>query len=119
MPERSLRYYMGSVHWLDALTPPLEQHLEKLAASVIGLVRAAASDRANQTNGTLHDADAQRRAEEDRARQPKVRPRADEEIKKTQDEALRRAESTPAHIGGFIDPPCLGVGNTVRRYLKI
>jgi hypothetical protein len=33
-PEQSLAYYMGSVHWLDALTPPLEQHLQKLAASV-------------------------------------------------------------------------------------
>ncbi|HUD87495.1 MAG TPA: tetratricopeptide repeat protein, partial [Xanthobacteraceae bacterium] len=39
-PEKSLRYYMGSVHWLDALTPPLEQHLQKLALSVQALVRA-------------------------------------------------------------------------------
>jgi formylglycine-generating enzyme required for sulfatase activity len=38
-PEKSLRYYMGSVHWLDALTPPLERHLEKLVASVRALVR--------------------------------------------------------------------------------
>jgi hypothetical protein len=62
MPERSLRYYMGSVHWLDALTPPLEQHLEKLAASVVGLVRAAASDGASQTNGTLRAAESGGRA---------------------------------------------------------
>ena len=37
-PEKSLAYYMGSVHWLDALTPPAEQHLQKLAASVGVLV---------------------------------------------------------------------------------
>ena len=33
-PGRSLDYFIGSVHWLDALTPPLEQHLENLAATV-------------------------------------------------------------------------------------
>src|ERR1700691_5961593 len=33
-PEKSLAYYMGPVHWLDALTLPLERHLQKLAASV-------------------------------------------------------------------------------------
>jgi hypothetical protein len=42
-PEKALRYYMGSVHWLDALTPPLEQHLQKLAASVGALVGGAVS----------------------------------------------------------------------------
>jgi hypothetical protein len=25
-PAKSLDYFIGSVHWLDALTPPLEQH---------------------------------------------------------------------------------------------
>jgi formylglycine-generating enzyme required for sulfatase activity len=39
-PEKTLRYYMGSVHWLDALTPPVEQHLEKLLASVEALLKA-------------------------------------------------------------------------------
>jgi hypothetical protein len=33
-PEKSLAYFMGSVHWLDALTPPIEQHLQKLVAAV-------------------------------------------------------------------------------------
>jgi formylglycine-generating enzyme required for sulfatase activity len=33
-PEKSLAYYMGPVHWLDALTLPLEQHLAKLAVAV-------------------------------------------------------------------------------------
>src|ERR1700693_2242660 len=33
-PEKSLDYFIGSVHWLDALTPPLEVHLQKLAANV-------------------------------------------------------------------------------------
>ena len=38
-PESSLAYYMGPVHWLDALTPPLEQHLQKLAVSVRAFVQ--------------------------------------------------------------------------------
>ena len=33
-PAKSLDYFIGSVHWLDALTPPLEAHLERLAANV-------------------------------------------------------------------------------------
>ena len=43
-PESSLRYYMGSVHWLDALTPPLELHLEKLTASIRALAGIPMSD---------------------------------------------------------------------------
>ncbi len=30
MPARSLEYYLGAVHWLDAMTPPLEKHLQSL-----------------------------------------------------------------------------------------
>lgn len=37
-PGRSLDYFIGSVHWLDALTPPLEQHLDNLAATVLRLL---------------------------------------------------------------------------------
>ncbi len=29
-----LEYYIGSIHWLDAITPPLEQHLRELASQV-------------------------------------------------------------------------------------
>jgi hypothetical protein len=33
-PSRSLEYFMSAPHWLDALTPPLEAHLDYLADSV-------------------------------------------------------------------------------------
>ncbi len=33
-PTQSLKYFLGMPHWLDALTPPLEAHLERLAAAV-------------------------------------------------------------------------------------
>jgi len=34
LPQKSLEYFLGAPHWLDALTPPLEAHLERLAAAV-------------------------------------------------------------------------------------
>ena len=37
-PTESFAYFMSSVHWLDALTPPLEEHLQKLAASIKALL---------------------------------------------------------------------------------
>jgi TIR domain len=39
IPTKSLAYYMGGVHWLDALTPPLESHLHVLVATVTALLK--------------------------------------------------------------------------------
>jgi tricorn protease-like protein len=33
-PTKAMEYYLSMPHWLDALTPPLEMHLEKLAQTV-------------------------------------------------------------------------------------
>jgi formylglycine-generating enzyme required for sulfatase activity len=33
-PTNSMGYFLGSIHWLDALTPPLEKHLQRLAETV-------------------------------------------------------------------------------------
>ena len=52
-PEQSLRYYMGPVHWLDAITPPLELHLQKLTRSIQALM----SDSAIQENGSQQSAE--------------------------------------------------------------
>jgi hypothetical protein len=30
LPTASLEYFIGSVHWLDAMSPPLESHLKEL-----------------------------------------------------------------------------------------
>jgi TIR domain len=38
-PTRSLEYFIGHVHWLDALTPPLEAHLRKLVEAVGSLLQ--------------------------------------------------------------------------------
>jgi hypothetical protein len=38
-PTRSLEYFIGAVHWLDALTPPLETHLRRLVDIVKALLQ--------------------------------------------------------------------------------
>ena len=34
VPSTALEYFIGNLHWLDAITPPLENHLQGLAATV-------------------------------------------------------------------------------------
>jgi hypothetical protein len=34
LPAESFKYFLGNIHWLDALTPPLEKHLKEVAAKV-------------------------------------------------------------------------------------
>ncbi len=66
VPEKSLAYYMGPVHWLDALTTPLEQHLQRLASSVRALVRVTSAAGDTQNVRTLREAEARQRVEDER-----------------------------------------------------
>ena len=34
LPNDDLKYYLSTPHWMDAMTPPLERHLERLAGSL-------------------------------------------------------------------------------------
>jgi hypothetical protein len=43
-PGKSLDYFIGSVHWLDAMTAPMEKHLDDLAATVQKLLPANPED---------------------------------------------------------------------------
>jgi hypothetical protein len=38
-PSKEIGYYIKTIHWLDALTPPLERHLQKLAETAQVLLR--------------------------------------------------------------------------------
>lgn len=51
-PAKSLDYFIGSVHWLDALTPPLERHLERLAANVQTLLARSSARAETQPSST-------------------------------------------------------------------
>lgn len=37
-PTLEMRYYFGRTHWLDALTPPLEKHIDSLAQAIMALL---------------------------------------------------------------------------------
>lgn len=39
-----LQYFLGTPHWLDALSPPLENHISRLQSSVKGLLDAPAEE---------------------------------------------------------------------------
>lgn len=38
--SKHMRYFIGTPHWLDAMTPPLESHLERLSQIVDALLKA-------------------------------------------------------------------------------
>jgi hypothetical protein len=43
-PTDAMRYYIKSLHWLDAMNPPLERHLGKLADSVQAIMSVGAGE---------------------------------------------------------------------------
>lgn len=45
-PSASLEYYMGVPHWLDALNPPMDQHIEELCNVVSGVLASEGRDAA-------------------------------------------------------------------------
>jgi hypothetical protein len=45
-PTEAMAYFMSTVHWLDALTAPLEGHLQRLARSIKALLEADAPEHA-------------------------------------------------------------------------
>jgi hypothetical protein len=38
LPTKSMEYFLGTIHWLEALTPPLEQHLRQLVDIVSAIL---------------------------------------------------------------------------------
>jgi len=44
LPTKSMEYFLGTIHWLDALTPPLENHLRKLVDIVNAILTSDAGD---------------------------------------------------------------------------
>ena len=53
-PTKSLAYFMGAVHWLDATTPPTEQHLRRLSNAVKTLLRMGSNTTDVQTVAVGH-----------------------------------------------------------------
>ncbi len=49
-PNRSLAYFISTPHWLDALTPPLQPHLDELAATIPLLLNRTGSQDDRRSN---------------------------------------------------------------------
>jgi rod shape-determining protein MreB and related proteins len=89
--SKSMEYFIGAFHWLDAFTSPLEMHLQRLNEAVSALLsRPPKGERTGQ-----HDVKAEKRASKDiedresRGRQPV----AQEDRHRQQAEARKRAEA--------------------------
>jgi hypothetical protein len=44
IPTESMEYFLGGIHWLDALTPPLELHLRHLEETAEAILRVKRSE---------------------------------------------------------------------------
>jgi hypothetical protein len=42
-PTKSMEYFLGQIHWLDALTPPLAAHLQKLVETTRAILQVDAT----------------------------------------------------------------------------
>jgi hypothetical protein len=51
-PAGALEYYLGPAHWLDALTPPLQSHIDRLAANISALLAGSTTKPADSTTAT-------------------------------------------------------------------
>jgi hypothetical protein len=61
LPSKSLEYFISTPHWLDALTPPLEQHLQRVAQAVKLLLQRLAGGASEEAKASK-PADAQAHA---------------------------------------------------------
>lgn len=84
-PSGTLEFFLGTPHWLDALTPPLERHLQSLAVSVKALLAMLApADAAPGSASAAEAAVPRQRApvqpepERPRVVEPDPQPPADE-----------------------------------------
>lgn len=47
-PTKAVAYFLGAIHWLDALTPPFERHLQRLAETVKAILQAKTTQSSNK-----------------------------------------------------------------------
>jgi hypothetical protein len=102
VPTKAMAYFVNSVHWLDALTPPLEAHLQRLSEAVQSLLLVSP-----QSISSAHEADV--------AAATRSAARTDVRMRPAGDGALRSVSGSGSVrkltiIGGFaIGALALGV----------
>jgi hypothetical protein len=60
-PTEAMRYYIKSIHWIDAMSPPLEKHLVKVADSVQAILSVGADEQPAPVVETVIEAPAKKR----------------------------------------------------------
>jgi hypothetical protein len=65
-PTKSLAYFIGPVHWLDALTPPLARHLQTLAEAVRLLLSRTGTAQSLIDNGNMPAEIIEQESQQDR-----------------------------------------------------
>jgi flagellar biosynthesis GTPase FlhF len=92
-PSDALEYFISAPHWLDAFTPPLEPHLERLVAAVRRLLDSEIARVTQQEERhKAAEVEAARLAEEERQRREAA------EAARRAEEERRRAEAEAAHV---------------------
>lgn len=69
LPSKSLEYFISTPHWLDALTPPLESHLQRVSQAVKALLQRLAGSTGSDANTGSAAPDTERE-------QPRAQPKA-------------------------------------------
>ena len=87
-PSDSLEFYLSTSHWLDALPPPVEQHLQRLVEDVKGLMPMLPTRVVNDVEGMSLASVQQKIEAELRA----IRAREVETAGRIAEEAARRRE---------------------------
>jgi TPR repeat protein len=104
VPNESLEYFIGNVHWLDAPTPPLEAHLKNLAGSVnllLGRVQSGV-ERTEQEAGARAERERQEKAQREagaraeRERQEKAQREAAAKAERERQEKAQREAAAKA-----------------------
>ncbi len=102
VPTETMAYYMDSVHWLDALTPPLEEHLARLVEIVKAFLNTDAGVRPIQSAlGEFLQGDAT------------------EEIRPTSSNGSSRRPTVDATQAAQAGAPSFGAGVTKRTLLAL
>jgi TIR domain len=78
-PTKSMEYFLGAIHWLDAVTPPIEKHFQQLAETVSAILEVDAL-----TCSAVRD---------ETARKPPAQKRDGNGSRALADEALRTASA--------------------------
>ena len=89
-PAGSLEFYLGTSHWLDALPPPVDQHLQRLVEDVKELMRLLPEKRVVSDDEGMSLASVQEKIEAElralRAREVETAGRIAEEAARRRDE---------------------------------